>query len=222
MQAPGFERSFTSRAAWAQIWALAWLDSDKANLLEDIRKDPKSTITQLKEGTNGKYKELLNATNSVDDIIAAADVIIRQAGSLEEYTGFLPIPSNPFVEVKDELKKEDIVNLLGKENIVNLLRSGLEGILKFDDQAELWAEVLLEAWKCPEKLRAIRRDPVEGIKAIGQDKLEMLQNSTYGLLPLPGRPDGLLDKDIEKLEKLKQFLGDGDNADHIGGIFAVT
>ena len=213
MQGQGKAFALTPRMPWARIWALAWLESDKANLLEDIRKDPKSTITQLKEGTKGEYKELLeslNDTERVNQIIQAADEIIRNAGSLEEYTGFLPIPSNPFG--KFDLKEDDIKNLL---------RSGLEGILRFDDQADVWAEVLFAAWGDQDSnlLKDIRQDPEKGLKSIlGEQQVKELQESKYGILPLPDKPDGL-DKDIEKLT---DFLGDEDNADHIGGIFALT
>lgn len=197
------------RSAWAKIWALAWLDTPENNLLEDLRRDPKSTIEELKKGANGKYQKLLNAIDGSSDITAAAQRIIEKADDREPYAGFLPIPFNPFLAV--ELKQE---------NIENLLEAGLEGILKFDDKAEIWAKVLFKAWEDEEKFLEIRKDPVKGLQGIlTEEEFRELQDSTYGLLPLPGRPKGF---DPTNLALLGEFLDDQENADHIGGIFAVT
>lgn len=188
------------RADWAEIFAFAWQNGDP--VLTDLRKDPKKAIEDLARGEYG----------ATSDTREAAEGIIRQTEDqpLETYSGYIPIPRPPLNDL----------SRLSEEDLAGLLNLGLDGVLKFNLQAELWAKVLLEAWRDEDILKAIRQDPLTGLRRIlDEDQISQLLDSDYGILPLPNLPNGL---DKLEMEDLVAFLGDELNAEHLGGIFLVA
>ena len=188
------------RRDWSQILAYAWTQTDNSQnsqVLDNLRKDPKGTIIKLAEGSS-KYPNVDEDTrNAAKSIQVQAD-----RSPSEGYSGYLPIP--------DPL--ESLTNSDSK-NLAVLLRNGITGILQFEEQADLWAEELLRAWKDPEILIGIRQDPLNNLL----HKDELLKNK-YGVFPLPDRPRGL---DKLTIEDLGSFFDDEDNARHISGIFLI-
>jgi hypothetical protein len=187
------------RANWSRVLAFTWLNQE---VLKDLRKNPKQTITNL--ATGGKYKNLKGEVTVIDvdsTTEIAAGVIKKQSDDDpgEAYRGYLPIP--------DALGGLDKIT---PENLEELLKNGITGILKFDDRADLWAQELLAAWKDKEKLISIRKDPLKHLL-----HTDDLLKTTYGIFPVPDRP-----KALEGLEigKLSEFLG-GERMSHLGGIF---
>jgi hypothetical protein len=179
------------RSNWSRIVAFAW---STPQVLNDLKKDPKTTITELAKGGNGNYK-------SVDgDTAQAAKTIQSQTDNDpgESYRGYLPIPNRLEVGALADLDRSRLADLLSK---------GIAGILEFDEDADLWADELIAAWKDRSHLIAVLQDPA--INLIHKDKLK-------SILPLPDRPRGLEELEIDKLQK---FLGDQDHMEHLGGIF---
>jgi hypothetical protein len=181
------------RANWSRVVAFAWMYPE---VLADLRKNPKQTITDLAMG--GQYKNLITIDSETQD---AANIIKTQTDTdpEEPYRGYLPIP-----DAVGGLEKATPANLAA------LLKSGITGILKFDNQAELWADELLAAWEDPKQLKNVRQDPLQHLHHRDQ-----LLETTYGVLPVPDRPKTLEDKD---LGELTNFLK-GDIMTHLGGIF---
>lgn len=189
-----------ARADWAQLFAFAWLHS--GSVLQELRKDPKKAIIELANGT----------IPSDPDTQGAAKIIQNLADNtpMETYSGYLPIPRCP-LEDRSKLSEKDLQDLL---------QVGLDGVLKFNVKGDLWAKVLLAAWNDDNTLKAIRQDPLEGLKRVlTEAEVKELQDSTYGILPLPDRANGLGNL---KMEELVDFLGDEQNAEHLGGIFLVA
>ncbi|WP_036487458.1 hypothetical protein [Myxosarcina sp. GI1] len=190
-----------TRQDWSRVLAFAWKN---LNVLKNLREDPKTIITELAKGKEGMYPD-------VDDYTADAANKIKsrtEEDPGESYRGYLPIPDNPFEEMLDKLNQSDLKTLLSK---------GIDGILKFDQEVDLWAEELLAAWKDRDKLIAIRQDPLKNLIHADQ-----LQKSEYGILPIPDPPAVITSKlDTEELdiEDLQNLLGDEDNMSHLGGIF---
>ncbi|MEM8807048.1 MAG: hypothetical protein AAGF01_13570 [Cyanobacteria bacterium P01_G01_bin.38] len=205
----------SSRENWAQIFAFAWLESNQ-DFSKELRRDPKETIIELAKGTSGKYKPLLDSLESdtADLVVDAANEIKKKTDDtpLAAYSGYLPIPNSPF---REELLKE-----LNEGDLEKLLDRGIEGILQFQEKKELWAEILLRVWRNSDELKKIRQEPLEGLSSLlGEQQARELQDSEYGIIPLPNRPRGL---GTLTIEDLADFLGDQDNADHLGGIFLVA
>jgi hypothetical protein len=189
------------RANWSRVLAFTWLHQE---VLEDLRKNPKQTITNL--ATGGKYKNLKGEVTIIDvdsTTATAASVIKKQSDDDpgEAYRGYLPIP-NPLGGLEG----------ITQANLAALLKNGITGILKFDDKADLWADELHAAWNDPEKLKNIRLDPLTHLL-----HTDDLLKTTYGIFPVPDRPDALKDLGIEELSK---FLG-GERMSHLGGIFLL-
>jgi hypothetical protein len=190
------------RANWSRVLAFAWLNQE---VLEDLRRNPKQTITNLAMGgqyinLKGEVKENLDVDG---DTAAAASTIERQAADPgESYRGYLPVPNA-------------VGGLEGttKENLAALLNNGITGILKFDDEAELWADELHAAWNDSDQLIKIRQDPSKNLRHAKE-----LSNTRYGIFPIPDRPRGL---EQLKIEQLQSFLGDQDHMEHIGGVFLL-
>ncbi len=188
------------RANWSRVLAFVWLNQ---GVLEDLRQNPKQTITNLAMG--GKYKNLkgeVNVNLDVDSATATAASVIKNQSDNdpeESYRGYLPIP-DPLGGLEG----------ITQANLAELLKNGITGILKFDDEADLWADELHAAWNDREQLKNIRQDPLMHLR----HKDDLLK-TTYGIFPVPDRPNVLEGKDIEKLS---EFLG-GETMSHLGGIF---
>ncbi len=186
-----------ARLAWSRVLAFVWLNE---KVLDELRKDPKETITQLAKGQDGKYKNIVD-TETANQAKTIQDQ--TENDPTEPYRGYLPIPDPPLEEWKQ----------LSSKDLAELLRGGITGILKFDDQPNLWADELLAAWNDPEKLIKIRQDPLGSGNLIHKEEL---LKSKYKILPVPDRPRGIDQLNVGQLES---FLGDEDNMSHLGGIF---
>lgn len=191
------------RNDWALIIAFAWTHSE---VLNDLRKDPKSTIKELTKGESSKYPRVGNEI--ANEIANAAKNIEAQAeeSPLEDYSGYLPIPQAP--EGLENLETEVLKNLIGA--------GGLTGTLQCDRHPEEWAKIFEFAWSHQDNLKNIRQDPLTFLPQKERDKL--LQTK-YGILPLSDRPRGLNQLEIRDLES---FLDDRDNMENIGGLFLVA
>ncbi len=162
--------------SWSRVCAFAW---KKPEVLNDLRKDPKGTIEEIAKGENGKYK--------ADPTTAGyANIISRQAqtDATEPYRGYLPIPY-----AVGGLEK------LSPEELKGLLENGLTGVFRFDERSDLWAEALHQAWNNPELLIKIRKDPLGNLPQANE-----LNNSQYGIFPMPDLPEDLKTLTIEQLE----------------------
>lgn len=179
--------STAAKKAWARVCAFAWI---REEVLKDLRKDPRGTIEKIARGENGADDETIQA---------ATTIVNLSRNPNDRYDGYLPIPDP--VGGLDRLDKEELKALL---------QNGITGGFRFDEKAELWADALSQAWKDNNLLKEIRKDPG---KLPNADKL---QESTYGIFPMPGLPRGL---DDLKIEQLEDFLSDEDNARNLGGIF---
>lgn len=184
----------TATLAWSRVCAFAW--KHKEEVLNDLRKDPKGTIEEIAKGQNGKYKA------DSDTAVQANTIIELSKTQTEKYSGYLPIP-NPFGGL----------DKLDQQQMEELLLGGLTGAFKFDKEAKLWADALLQAWKDEELLQKIRRDPLGHLPHANE-----LKDSEYGIFPVPDLPS-VVAQNLEKLniEQLYDFLVD-DNVRHIGGI----
>lgn len=182
------------RGSWSQIIAFAWLHP---NVLKELRKDPKNTIMKLAGKASPPYEDVDDQTKS-----AAGDIMYNAENDVSEgYRGYLPIPDS-----------FEALENLGVDKLEQFLEHGITGILKFDQNANLWAEELDAAWTDRAKLIKIRQDPLKNLM-----HAEELSNSEFGIFPLPDRPSRL-----EKLniEDLKGFIGENET-DHLGGIFLI-
>ena len=186
--------------AWSRICAFAWIQTrNGSNVLQNLRQDPKNAITEIAKGTQGKY-------NADSDTANRAQVIIDFSQDPEAtYSGYLPIPQA--VEGLGELSEE---------NLSVLLQAGITGTLRFDDQPQQWAKVFHAAWQDPELLNAIRKDPLTNLPKVNGLNLQQLQNSKYGILPMPDMVSGLSEATIEQIESI------GFETDNLAGIFPLA
>lgn len=187
------------RRDWAQLLAYAWTEPSYPEVLTDLRKDPKGTVIELAEGSGSRYPNVDNDTQQ------AARSIQEQAESSpgENYSGYLPIPA-PLGGLEG----------LAPKALEVLIRNGITGILQFDRQAEIWADVLRLVWNDQTLLSNVRIDPLAHLP-----HKEALLRDKYGIFPLPDRPRGLSELQIEKLGS---FLSDEDNVAHLTGIFLIA
>lgn len=183
-----------ARLNWSRVLAFAW---GNEQVLNDLRKDPKTTIIRL---ANSQYTNVDVDVDTAD----AAETIREQTEQDpgESYRGYLPIP-NPLGGLEN----------LEQSKLQELLQNGLTGILRFDENAQLWSEELLAVWNDSDRLIQVRQHPLNNLI-----HTDTLQTSQYGILPIPDLPDGLKDLGIEEL---RSFLGDGDNMSYLGGIFLL-
>ena len=179
---------------WSRVFAFAWKHQE---VLTDLRKDPKGTIEEIAKGENGKYKA------DAKTAVQAGTIQSQSQNPIPNYSGYLPIP-----DTFAGLEK------LSAEELKEFLLRGLTGVLRFDDQAELWADALHQAWTDQNLLIEIRKDPLGKLPHANQ-----LQNTTYGIFPLPDRPKGL---DKLEIDELEDFLSDQDDALHLAGIFPTA
>ncbi len=187
-----------SRSDWSQLQAYAWSQTSNLEVLNGLRKDPKGSILALAEGTSPKFPNIDSGTKQ-----AAINIKTQaEVSPGENYSGFLPIPSPTGGLANLDLK-----------DLTALIRNGLTGILRFDQKAELWADIFHQAWNDGELLRNIRKDPLQYLPH--KDKLLA---DEYGIFPLTDLPKGLEQLSITNLEN---FLNDEDNVLHLSGIFLI-
>ena len=202
MKTPDMRLLNEERGHWSRVIAFAWTYNE---VLNDLRKDPKETIIELAKGKDSTKYQNVDDDNTA---FAAGRIQIDAEDNPEEaYSGYLPLP-NPLVGLE----------CLDQSQLAALLRAGIDGILKFEAKADLWAEVLFKAWKDPKGLLVgIRKDPLQYLrKAITVKNTQALQQSEYGILPIPNRPKSL---EKFKIEDLREFLIDQDIMENLGGIF---
>ena len=182
--------------AWSRVCAFAWTQTTNgSNVLQNLRQDPKNTVTELAKGTHGKY-------NADSDTANRAQVIIDFSQDPEAtYSGYLPIP-----------QAMGGLGELSEENLRVLLQAGITGTMRFDDQPQEWAKVFHAAWKDPELLNAIRKDPLTNLPRVNGLNLQELQKSKYGILPFPDLSSGLSEVTVEQLENINF------ESHHAGGI----
>ncbi len=161
---------------WARICAFAWKNPE---VLNELRKDPKTTIQEIAKGENGKYKADSTTARQADMIRSQTET-----DATEPYEGYLPIPY-----AVGGLEK------LSPEELKALLENGLTGVFRFDDRSDLWAEALHQAWNNPELLIKIRKDPLGNLP-----QADELKDSQYGIFPMPDLPEDLKTLSIEQLE----------------------
>ncbi len=200
---------FTPRLSWSQVLAFAWWSTEqdiaKPTFLDDLRQDPKIAINELAKGEEGKYKDILlkvSNENTRKSINSAANEIMQLAEQdpSDTYRGYLPIPKGSEVGALADLDRK---------KLTGLLEVGITGILKFNEQADLWADELVEAWKSQDRLIAVLQDPAKNL--LHKDNLKPI-------FPLPDLPRGLKELQIEQLQ---EFLGDEDHMQHLGGVFLI-
>lgn len=187
--------------AWSRNCGFIWTQTRSgSNVLQKLRQDPKNTIMEIARGTEGEYNADPETANSAQIIID-----FSSEDSEATYSGYLPIP-----EAVGEL------NGVSEENLRILFRNGITGVLRFDDKAELWAKVFHAAWQDPELLNGIRKDPLANLPKVEGLNLEELQNSKYGILPVPDMPSAMSDDTIEKIASI------GFEMDNLGGIIPLA
>ena len=182
---------------WARICAFAWhSESKQENVLQKLRKNPKETIIQI---ASGEYD-----ADALTASFAQAIADMAEEG-MAPYSGYLPIPEAPI----EQLKGFDV------DEIAIMLSAGITGIMKFDQQPKLWAKVFLAAWNDNDLLIKIRQDPVTYLPTVPGLNFQKLENSKYGILPIPDLPSHLLNLNIEQLQ------GAGEQWEHQMGIFPI-
>ena len=184
--------------AWARICSFAWVqERNGCQVLENLRQDPKNTIIKIR---NREY-------NTDSQTAEQAGVIVDFSDKNPDapYSGYLPIPSA--VGGLDKLSEKDLSILF---------QAGITGVLRFDDKAEQWAKIFQAAWEDAGLLKAIRQDPLANLPRVGGLNLEELQNSKYGILPIPDMPSSMSDDTIEKLENIAF------NLDNLAGIIPLA
>lgn len=186
----GVRGESSPQKAWARVCAFAWV---KTEVLQDLRKDPKGTIEEIAKGEDGKYKADSATAEQANTIIQLSEE------ATERYSGYLPIPFT-----FGGLEKRS------SEELKELLLGGITGAFRFDEEADLWADVLHQAWNDDNLLKEIRKDPLGKLPRANE-----LKDKEYGIFPMPEKPRGLEKLEIEELEN---FLSDEDNVPHLGGI----
>ena len=181
--------------AWSRICAFAWKQKE-AGVLQKLRQDPKNTIIEI---ANKAYHA------DQDTVTKAQEIIEISSDPGATYSGYLPIP-----------QPVGGLDRLSEENLKILFQAGITGTLRFDDKAELWAKVFYAAWQDLDLLNAIREDPVKNLPRVDGLNFEELQNSKYGILPIPDLPIGLSDTSIEQLTSV------GFDLDNLGGIIPLA
>jgi hypothetical protein len=194
------------RNDWGKILAYAWSQATNSTaVLTDLRKDPKTTITELAKGSGSKYQGVVKDTQD------AAQHIIDQAEDFpgESYIGYVPVP-----QPTGGLEK------LTEKDLEELISNGVTGLLHFDTHPKEWAKILLALWQDSDlsSLKSFQQDPLKFLKASFPAELNILLQSDYGIFPLPNRPRGLDNLEIKDLDR---FLTDEDNAKHLSGIFLI-
>ena len=198
--------------AWARVCAFAWTQKE-TNVLIELRRDPKTTIEKISKREYGADETTANR---------AQDIINTSTTANQSYSGFLPIPSPEGVGV-------EVLGKLSEGVLKDLLAAGITGTLRFDDQPELWAKVFYAAWQDGNLLQDIRQDPLANllrVEGLSLEALEALQNSTYGILPIPDLPsalsEALSDNTIDQLESIEQLESIGVEMENATGIFPLT
>ena len=183
---------------WARICAFAWhSESKQENVLQKLRQNPKETIIQI---ASGEYD-----ADALTASFAQAIADMAEEG-MAPYSGYLPIPE-PSIEQLKEYKVDEMAIMFS---------AGITGLMKFNQQPKLWAKVFLAAWNDNDLLIKIRQDPLQNLSNLLGSDFQQLQNSKYGILPLPDLPSDLSDLSLEQIHSI------GDQWNNPMGIFPIA